>query len=78
MQINAKIKYKCKPTHPDIEGLTADKEYEYSDTYYIDPNYFDNDMEQIEAYIRHDLLLIAGGGYGWEHIYDYSFDIKEV
>ena len=77
MKIKGIIKYKCKPTHPDIECLVSGKEYEFSETYTIDPRYFWGE-DAITDYIKEDLLLVAGGGYDWEHIYDVCFDIRKV
>ena len=80
MKLKSTINYKVKPTHPDIDCMSdwyEGKEYSYNDTYTIDPQYFWGE-DDIYEYIKEDLLLIAGGGYDWENIYDVKFDIKEA
>lgn len=79
-QYKAKITYKIKPTHPDIESVKdwkPGKEFSYEDTYYIE-NEFDKEM--IYDYIKSDLRLVAGGGYNSKHIYGERLEIngKEV
>lgn len=76
---NAKITYKVKPTHPDIqdmpESLWKDKVFTYEDTYRIDPDCFYGNSH-IADYITEDLMLIAGGGYSTDHIYDVDVTIE--
>ena len=78
IKIKATIYYKIKASHPNIGCLSdwrIDKEYRYSDTYTIDPDCFGGD-DDIEEYIKEDMLLVAGGGYDWKHIYDVRFEME--
>lgn len=59
VKYSATIQYDAKNNHPDAPGATG---LEYSDVYAIDPNYFYG-SEDINDYIKHDLALVAGGGY---------------
>ena len=76
----ATIKYKMFKTHPDIECVrewSRDKEFEYRDVYTMDMEYFFSKEEAID-YIKHDLRLIAGGGYNSDHIWNEKFDIRRI
>ena len=77
MKINAKIKYKVKPTHPDLgdlpEHLWKNKVFTYDDEYTFDDD--DWGEEDAKAYIRRDLALVAGGGYNAKHIYDVEYEM---
>ena len=78
MTIKAKIIYKIKKTHPDIEYIKdwkPRKIYTLSDTYRIDPDAFWG-RDAIFSFIKEDLRLVAGGGYNSDHIYDVSFDFS--
>lgn len=80
MKIKAVIKYKIKENHPDIEyvkGWNRDKVYEFEDTYYIDPDRFWGD-DHINSFIKHDLALVAGGGYGTDGIEVVKYDLQRV
>ena len=80
MKIKAVIKYKIKENHPDIEyvkGWNRDEVYEFEDTYYIDPNFFWGD-DHINSYIKHDLALVAGGGYSTDVIEVVKYDLQRV
>lgn len=71
----AKITYKVKPTHPDIDYMDnweVGKEYEFEDVYRIDCLY---SREEAVDYIMSDLLLIAGGGYSTDGVYDEKYFI---
>lgn len=80
MKINAKIKYKVKPTHPDLgempEHLWKNKVFTYDDEYTFDDD--DWDEEDAKAYIRRDLALVAGGGYNAKHIYDVEYEMEAI
>lgn len=41
------------------------KEQYFTDIYHFDSNFYDikYDFDYIQSYIKHDLLLVAGGGY---------------
>ena len=78
---NTKIIYKVKRTHPDIgdmpEELWKDKIFTYEDEYYINTDYFWGEDHIVQS-IKEALMLTAGGGYNWKHIYDVKFEIEEV
>lgn len=81
-EYKAKIVYKMKPTHPDVdfvEDWGIGKEYTFEDVYHIE-NANDYSMEEIYNYIKSDLRLVAGGGYDSKNIYGEKFEIngKEV
>ena len=78
--INAKLNYKIKPTHPDFQYITnwtPDKVYTECDTYRIDPDEFYGEDDIID-YIKEDLMLVAGGGYNWDNIYDVKFEMEVI
>lgn len=80
MKINAVIKYKIKENHPDlkyVEGWNRDKVFEFEDTYNIDPDSFWGE-DHINSYIRHDMELVAGGGYDTDTIEVVSYKTKRV
>lgn len=78
--VKATIFYKMKDTHPDksyvVGGWEEDKEYSHSDTYNIDDDSFWSE-DAMYAYIKHDLKLIASGGYNTDHIYDVRFEFAK-
>ena len=61
----------AKKQHPDCASGTP---LAYSDTYTIDPDMFYSD-DDITDYIKHDLLLVIGGGYHINTVKDYKFNI---
>lgn len=81
MIIKAKLTYTIKPTHPDFQYLTEnwspEKRFTDEDTYHINPNLFYGD-EDIEDFIKEDMLLVAGGGYNWNGIDNIEFEMKEI
>lgn len=79
MKISVKsiIKYKVKKNHPDLQYIDKDKrndEFVFDDTYYIDTDCFDG-IEDIVAYIKRDLALVAGGGYDTDTIKDVNYQL---
>ena len=62
--------YNCYP--PDERNGT----FEHSSAYVMNDNYF-NGYEEMTKYIIHDLLLIAGGGYNYDHVHNVKFEITE-
>lgn len=75
----AKIKYKIKKTHPDIDCVpdwTPEKIYEFEDVYIFQEGWYEPDYEK--DYIKHDLRLVAGGGYKTDGIADVKFEIKKI
>lgn len=80
MKIKATIKYKMKENHPDlkyVKGWNRDKVFEFEDTYNIDPDSFWCE-DSMNSYIRHDMALVAGGGYDTEGIEIVKFNMERV
>ncbi len=86
-KIRGTIYYTMDKYHPDywytLPVTDRDKVQEFSDTYMFDVNnprsmQYGATMEQMKAYIKHDLMLIAGGGYTAAHIHNIRFEFKEV
>ena len=79
MKIKAKIYHTVKETHPDIQNMPEKdwkgREFTYEDVYTFDHNW---DLEKAIAFMKHDLELIAGGGYNTRHIDNIRFEFKEV
>ena len=72
IKIKGVVHYKMKKNHPDLQCIPEDerdKTFEFCDIYTIDTDCFDG-REDIEAYIKHDLKLVAGGGYSTDTIKD--------
>ena len=72
VKVKGVIYYKVKNNHPDLDCIPEDdrdKTLEFCDTYNIDTDYFYG-REDIERYIKHDLALVAGGGYDTDTIKD--------
>lgn len=84
MTIKGKIICTIKPTHPEYNCLLNDfkgkSKYVNEDTYTFDDDLWSK--PSAIAYIKNDLMLIAGGGYNIynaiTHIEDVSFEINEV
>lgn len=68
----ATIYFDTNEKHPDSKNA---KGLEFTDTYRFDMDYFDGD---IDFYIKHDLALVAGGGYDTDTIENVRFTIKAV
>ena len=65
IKVKGVIKYKMKKDHPDLKYVPEeerDKEMEFCDIYTIDTDYFYG-VDHIQDYVKHDLALVAGGGY---------------
>lgn len=77
MKYHGKISYMIGKGHPDIkyvEDWKEDKVFTFDDEYTFDDDYTE---EEIIAYIKRDLSLVAGGGYNTDHIHNVMFDIKK-
>lgn len=61
----AKITYKMDDTHPDFIEEYRDKIMTYEDIYKFDAQ---RDPEDAEYAAKEDMMLVAGGGYDWNHI----------
>ena len=78
MAIDGVIYFKVKKNHPDLKCLPEnerDKTQVFKDTYFIDTDYFYG-RDDIESYIKHDLKLVAGGGYDTNTIKNVKIDLK--
>lgn len=75
-KIKATIRYNTDAQHPDTNGRALNNQ-EYTDVYTINTDYFYG-PEDIQDYIKQDLLLVAGGGYDWKHINNYKFTLRSV
>ena len=70
MRFLATIYYTAKETHPDrqyMKDWEPSKVYSYSDTYNFDDDIW-TDEESMRNHMRHDMALVAGGGYNTDHI----------
>ena len=73
-----KISYTMDANHPDIkyaEDWTEDKVYTYQDKYCFTEDW---EKEDIISHIKHDLKLVAGGGYNTNHIHNVEFFINKI
>lgn len=80
IKIFAEIKFTMDEKHPDIKYVPEwhpDKIFTFSDTYTINPDHF-YCMDDIKSYIKHDLMLIAGGGYNSDYIHNVEFTFRRV
>lgn len=75
----AKISYTMDKDHPDkdyvVGGWKEDKRYEFEDAYTFADMYDNVDEKELYSRIKHDLMLVAGGGYNTDHIHDVVFEI---
>ena len=72
---HATIKWRCKANHPDTDDTKT--RFTYSDDYYIDDDYFE-DEDAIINYIKQDLALVAGGGYDTDTITNVIYSIRSM
>ena len=73
---HGKIFYTMDKEHPDIkyvDNWTEDMEFSFEDVYSFDMDYT---HDEIVSYIKHDLSLVAGGGYNTDHIHNVMFNIR--
>lgn len=77
---HGKISYTMDKEHPCVkcvEEYMEDKVFAFEDVYHIDKDYFWCEDEIID-YIKHDLALVAGGGYNTKHIHNVTFEIERI
>lgn len=77
-RFHGKITFTMDKEHPDVkcvEDWTEDKVMKFADYYEFSTDYT---RDEIESYIKHDLMLIAGGGYNTDHIHNVTFEIKQA
>lgn len=79
-KIKATIRYMVDKYHPEYLYIkNPEQEQEYTDTYTFDENYFGKlNRAEMETYCKHDLMLVAGGGYTAAHIHNIKFTFAEV
>jgi len=75
--LKGKILFRITKDHPDWKYLKEEekigevsKQLEFEDTYAFREKVPKSNMK---AYIKNDLLLVAGGGYDTKHVYDVKF-----
>ena len=74
----ATITFSLESGHPEIQSVKSLNDVlSFDDTYTMDCDYYDNEEQMID-FIKHDLSLVAGGGYSTEHIWNINFDIKRI
>ena len=77
MKFRGKIIYTMDAEHPDkkyVDDWTEGKVFTFSDTYTFNSDYTE---EEAIIYIKHDLKLVAGGGYNTDHIHNVKFEIEK-
>ena len=77
IKVKGVIRYKVKKNHPDLKYIDGDKrydEFEFCDVYNIDTDNFWG-RDHIESFIKHDLALVAGGGYDTDTIKNVKFKL---
>lgn len=76
MKCEGTIAYMITENHPDRKYVKdIGTTFTYSDTFTFDQEF---PHEMVENYIRRELALVAGGGYGTEHIYNVTMTIKKI
>ena len=83
IKYKATLQYKILPTHPDIKyvvgGWNPDKVYEYDDIYIFNREIIDfEEFESLSNFMKHDLALVAGGGYNTDGIKIVDFTVKKL
>lgn len=75
-KFKGEIKFNLMRSHPDFKFVkNANERLIFTDTYEFNPDYTENDACR---YIKNDLLLVAGGGYNTDHVYNVEFEIKKL
>lgn len=74
VEYKATIKCNTKANHPDDNSGNV---FTYSDIYTVDTDYF-NGIDNIHKYIKHDMALVAGGGYDTDTIDNVKYTIDRV
>ena len=57
-----------------ISGNVHGKKYTFSDVYNVNRDYFYS-IDEIILYIKHDLMLVLGGGYSTKDVKNAKFNI---
>lgn len=77
-RFHGKIAFTMDKERPDVkcvEDWTEDKVLTFEDYYEFSMDYT---KDEIESYIKHDLMLVAGGGYNTYHIHNVTFEIRQA
>ena len=77
-RFHGEITFTMDKGHPDVrcvENWTEDKIMKFADYYEFSADYT---KDEIESYIKHDLMLVAGGGYNTDHIHNVNFEIRQA
>lgn len=76
MKIKAKLTFTVTKDNPDFKYINDEnKILEFEDTYTFEDTY---DIEDAIRYIKHDMLLVAGGGYSTQHVNVIEWDIERI
>ena len=76
IKFKATIYYMVDNDHPDYKYIKEPKsQQQFSDTYTFDTLYWGNDFGSMEARMKQDLALVAGGGYNTDHINNVKYKI---
>ena len=67
------IEYDFDKDHPDVDYMSKEQQESlhgsFEDIYRFDPNWYDlDDPDSMFAYAKHDMLIVAGGGYNNDHV----------
>lgn len=65
--------------HPDrkyISDFSTSKIFTFEDVYIFD--YGIDSISNLKAYIKHDLMLVAGGGYNTKNVCNAAFEIEQI
>lgn len=80
MKYYGKLTCTIDKDHPDIDYVrdwTEDKILTFEDVYAFSGRYGYSE-DDIADYIKHDLSLVAGGGYNTDHIHNVTFQMEKI
>lgn len=79
MKYHGKISFIIDKEHPDIKYVPDWEENKVLtvEDIYIFSNRYGYSKDYIVDYIKHDLSLVAGGGYNTDHIHNIVFEIEK-
>ena len=79
IKFKAKISYTMGENHPDrkyISDFSTSKIFTFEDVYIFDYGIYS--ISELKAYIKHDLMLVAGGGYNTKNVCNAAFEIERI